>query len=240
MATLMNLIINEHSLSGFIDVDDFIKKTIKFTIPTLTIIDNVISLNLYDIVILKKSNLYESIVFDNVSFRKLLNQKKSARGLKREVFYQLKKKLYKLQNQPPFWDKEPKHNCNDNYKTKLIDDTCNYSIAEACERDKKVISFYSNEFTENKIKVTKNNSEIIEICNIFSIDSFWKCIVGEHLFNIENYPLNWKKSNKRNPTANFFPAVEYISKLLDIDKYYKERSRLKPADRISKDKFYAK
>ncbi len=237
----MNLIINELSLSGFIDVDDFIKKTLKYTKPILETITKLKVHGLYDIVISKNSRLYSTIVYGNVPFRMVLNQKESPKGLERDLFNKIKKLLLDLQNNPPFWDTNPQHKCTDTYSTTYTTKTCNYSIAEAFERDKKVVSFYNPIFSSiDVIPVLKNETEQINICNILDTNVFWDCILGKETHQINNYPLNWTTILNRNPNNDLFPLSHNLNKIIDLDKYFELRIPLSPENRIPIDKRYSK
>ena len=72
---------------------------------------------------------------------------------------------------PPFWNENPRHSFKDRYVCKFTDKTFGYSLAEACERDKMVLSFDNLNFKSDCIYVYKNDSRIT-IFNIHKLETF--------------------------------------------------------------------
>ena len=70
----------------------------------------------------------------------------------------------------PFWENSQKHNSLDTYEYNKTNVT-GFSLAEACERDKIVISFYHSDFSNPKLNIIKNHQNI-EIDNLFQKENY--------------------------------------------------------------------
>jgi len=237
----MDIIINELSFSGFADISDFAEKTAKYTLPIFKIVENVNYYKLYEIHILKKSTLFSIMVTSTDSLQQIIIQRDRPIGVEFETFRKLKSFLAKCTTNEPFWDTNPQHKCTDTYKCSFTTETCNYSIAETYERDKKIISFYNSTFSSIEfVPVLKNETEQINICNIFDTNMFWDCILGKETHQINDYPLNWTTILNRNPNNVLFPLATNINEIIELDKYFGLRIPLSPENRIPIVKKYSK
>jgi len=73
----------------------------------------------------------------------------------------------------PYWDLNPKQSINGIYRYNE-NNVCESSLAEACERDKAVISFYHNEFKSRRLSIFRDECKI-------SIDNL---VEGEDIIQI--------------------------------------------------------
>ncbi len=237
----MDIIINELSLRGFADISDFANKTAKYTLPIFKIVEKVNYYRLYEIHILKISNLFSIMVTSTDSLQQIINQRNRLTGIEAEIFRKLKSYLVKYTMSEPFWNINPHHDCTAIYKSSVTTKTCNYSIAEAYERDYKIISFYNPIFSSIEfIPVMKNATDQINVCNIFDTNMFMDCIFGKETHRINDYPLNWAINVNRNPNSNLFPLENNINEIIELDKYFKLRIQLSPENRIPIDKRFSK
>ena len=78
----------------------------------------------------------------------------------------LKRNLGELMASPEYWEFDPRHKPSDKYRCCYTELLNLYGIAEACERDRIVLSFAIAPFIQSYIEVTKNNTEKICVYNI--------------------------------------------------------------------------
>ncbi len=237
----MDIIINELSLSGFTDDSDFANKYKVYTHPIFKLIENVNSHEIYNIHLSKTKNILSVLVTPTQNLQELIYGRNKPKGIEFDIFRSLKSTLSKLFLNQPFWEDNQQHSCENTYKIFPTTDTCDYSIAEACERDKMVISFFNDNFsTIQIIPVIKNSTEQINICNIANTNMFWDCIIGKETHQINNYPLNWDTILGRNSNQILFPFASKMNEIIDLDMYFRNRIPLSAENRIPLDKRYSK
>ncbi|MPN14394.1 hypothetical protein SDC9_161721 [bioreactor metagenome] len=67
----------------------------------------------------------------------------------------------------PYWESSQRHSSEISYLLENGAEVCGSSLAEACERDKAIISFQSECFNVSKINIYKNATEDIVLDNLF-------------------------------------------------------------------------
>jgi len=95
----------------------------------------------------------------------------------------------------PYWEDTQKHSSKNIY---LLAEqyVCGSSLAEACERDRTVISFHSEDFNTNKINIYKDASEEITLDNLFNKGHCNELNWERHNIHIDEYCVNRFKGNK--------------------------------------------
>lgn len=163
----MDILINELSLhSQFNNETDFFD-SLKENLKIIKLIE-VLSFNL-----LKKYDFYSYNVTDKLDLNSIIKIKGN------DEVTRFKSLLSRLINDPPYWENEQKHSSSDEYICTQTELTSGYSIAEACERDKTIMSFKSDKFLDEVISVLKNG-ENHEIYNSIKKYSFL-----DYLYNNE-------------------------------------------------------
>jgi len=149
----MEIILNELSLNGcFLDEEDFLNLLPSF-------IKKLKMLSELSYTVLKNYEFYNSKVTPILTIHDLLKKSKDDR------IRRFKSLLSSLTDNP-YWEDAQRHNKNDSYKCVYTEKTSNYGLAEACERDKVVLSFVNQQFDNQELQITKNCSECIKIHNI--------------------------------------------------------------------------
>jgi len=143
----MEIIINELSLIGQFEDENNFFDSFDCVLRILKIIDEL------KFTLSKEYNFFESKITRNQILQDVLKVR-SDRARKMKSF------VSKLTNNPPFWNNNKKHNCDNNkyiYNSKNI---CNTSLAESCERDKIIISFKHSNFSNKNLEVQKDSINI--------------------------------------------------------------------------------
>jgi hypothetical protein len=181
----MEVLLNELSLTGqFKDENDFFNN-----------FDSVLEIiKLLDIL---KFSIAKEYMFFDVAITSKYKLGDFLR-LRTDRAKRMKRFLAKLAQHPPFWNEIQKHDCtNDSYVLNGID-ICNSSLAESCERDKTVVSFLLNDFSNENVSIQKNMMNI-NIYNIVDRNNFL-----EHLFLIaEIEAFSYCKLKFKNSNLNF-------------------------------------
>jgi hypothetical protein len=147
----MEVLMNELSLEGqFSNLNEFLN-SLKEMIVVQKIMDNA------QIKLLKHYNLMNEKVTESQTLHDVLtdNSVKTTNEIRRFKMY-----LKRLLSEPSFWHESQLHNNSDNYVCNYTNKTNDYSLAEACERDRKVLSFKNTMFLENTLEMKKNNTKI--------------------------------------------------------------------------------
>jgi hypothetical protein len=152
----MEILINELSLNGqFNSIENFIEIGLKSFVKILNDIDFRYN-TLY-----KKYDFYQSMITSSHKIHDTLIGNISRQY---DEIRKFKSQLTKLLDNP-YWECNPKHfaNCIYLYNGNNV---CGFSLAEACERDKIVISFIHTNFSNTKLQVYKNE-KVIHVDNLF-------------------------------------------------------------------------
>jgi hypothetical protein len=158
----MEIIINELSLDG---KNESIEE---FMISLRSIIKIQVLLESASFTMFKHPELYNTKVTNQHRLYDILIDNSTRTTNEIRVF---KKLLNKLMYEEPYWTNNPKHKHTDRYICDYTTDTHGYSIAEACERDKFILSFENDYFKDDIVPVLKNG-KLINIHNIYRSDVF--------------------------------------------------------------------
>lgn len=157
----MDILLNELSLSGqHASREIFVEEILPTLIGVLDEIQELFKATIY-----KNQQFYSSKVTRTDTIHDILvgdfsRQYPSLRKIKRQFFSPLFAE--------PYWEDTRKHSEDYSY-TYEGNDICNHSVAEACERDKVIISFIGTElFRKEKLSILKNGNEQIGIDNLFN------------------------------------------------------------------------
>ena len=161
----MEILINELSLDGqFSSINDFIEKGLRPFIAVLKDINreanNAHSLH-------KKQDFWQ---FKFTSCNTIHDIIKIKNPYENEEIRQFKSLLQQKLFSPPYWDAAPMHSRINRYSHKG-NDIKGSSLAEACERDKVVVSFRHDEFREMQLVISKNDIDL-ELDNLFGEGQF--------------------------------------------------------------------
>lgn len=158
---MVDILLNELSLSGQCNSrEEFIEKILPSFIEVLDEIQSIPDATIY-----KKEDFWLSKVTNTDTIYDILTgnlsrQYPSIRKFKRQLLSTLFAK--------PYWEKTRKHSPKDSY-TYGGNNICNHSVAEACERDKIIVSFKDSDLFQAAIlHILKNNSKQIIIDNLFN------------------------------------------------------------------------
>ncbi|MEK5136363.1 hypothetical protein NST71_00340 [Priestia sp. FSL W8-1185] len=182
----MELIINEFSLQGhFNSIDDFLDSLINIikieTIMKKSSLKLLKHYELYSSPITKELTLHDILLDNNIRTRPEIRK--------------FKRLLSTLINDPPFWNDDQRHGSNNNYYCDYTEKTNGYSLAEACERDRIVLSFQHNKFKEPDILMKKDSDEITLI-NIYNPRDLLDFLYEKELIDSYSYCLYWFKDSK--------------------------------------------
>jgi hypothetical protein len=153
----MEILINELSLSGqFASAKQFVNEALPPLLSLLKEVDNTKN------VLYKKYDFYDSRVTKQMSIHDIF---KDAGSRQYDEIRRFKSQLAGL-FENPYWEDTQKHSpdCSYFYKDKNV---CGCSLAEACERDKIVVSFNHPDFSIRNLSVRKENEEI-NLDNLFA------------------------------------------------------------------------
>ncbi len=154
----MDILLNELSLSGqYASREIFVEEILPSLIEVLDEIQKLFKATIY-----KNQQFYSSKVTNADTIHDILvgdlsRQYPSLKKIKRQL-----KSLFA----EPYWEDTRKHSNSLSY-TYQGNDICNHSVAEACERDKVIVSFRDSElFREETLSILKNGNEQIGIDNL--------------------------------------------------------------------------
>lgn len=95
----------------------------------------------------------------------------------------------------PYWENTQKHTASNAYLF-AGNNVCGSSLAEACERDKAIISFHSEDFNTNKIDISKDASEEITLDNLFEKGHCNELNWERHIIRVDEYCFSRFKGDK--------------------------------------------
>ena len=174
---MTEILINELSLSGqFSSVDEFINggALINFT-ALLKEIKNT------DALLYKKYDFFESKITKNMSIHNLLI------GAISRQFDEIRKFKTGLAClfENPYWEDNQKHNVNFAYRYRG-NSVSGQSLAEACERDKIVISFMHHDFPSGRLAVMKEETEIL-LDDLLKEEDYFETARNRNIISFEDY-----------------------------------------------------
>lgn len=181
----MEIIINELSITGqFSNKDDFLCDLEKL-LPIIKLIKEL------RFTLLKEHSFFTSRITDIDTLQDILYSKDDS-------VRRMKSYLVELTNTPPFWNDSRVHNCDNDtyfYDTQNI---CNTSLAEASQRDKKILSFNHSSYQNINLTIQKNNTDI----DIFNIND--KTLFLDELHRDKNIlPLDFCLFNFKSDNISF-------------------------------------
>lgn len=158
----MEICINEWSLTGqYTSEQEYIDKGL---FPVIEVLRSMES-SPYQCYII--STLYGCYVTPTHTLYRILTDTKSRQS---DEIRRFKSLLISKLSVGPYWDMAPKHSATDLF---LMDtkDVGGTSLAEACERDQTILSFWHIDFVNPQINIQKNKV-VIPLQNIFNIASY--------------------------------------------------------------------
>jgi hypothetical protein len=212
----MEVLINELSLKGQYNSEkQFIESGIT---PFVSVLRD---LNHERDVIYKKSDLYNYNITSAQTLYGLLSGNVSREY---DVIRKFKSLLFQFLFDEPYWEYEQKHSLDDSYLF-AEKELKGSSLAEACERDRVIISFHSEDFNSKKISILKNDSEDIVLDNLFDKGHCNELNWERKNIGIEEYCINRFKGNKLDfsqiDKTNGFSLLKKEDESLFIDGFRK-------------------
>jgi len=171
------ILINELSLGGqFASVDEFVTGgTLLNFVALLKEINNT------DVLLYKKYDFFGSKITKEMSIHDVLV------GAISRQFDEIRKFKTGLAClfENPYWEDDQKHNVNFAYRYK---GNCvsGQSLAEACERDKIVISFMHPDFPYGNLSVMREETEIL-LDNLIKEENYFEVARSRNIINFEDY-----------------------------------------------------
>ncbi|MDR1974660.1 MAG: hypothetical protein LBQ31_08325 [Bacteroidales bacterium] len=181
----MEILINELSLTGqFTSVEKFIKDALP---PLISLLKEV---HPDKDLLYKKRDFYSSLITIDISIHNLLIGKYSRNY---DELRKFKSQLFSLFAEP-HWENSQKHLSTDMYVYNGSN-VCGQSIAEACERDRVIISFTHQDFSVIQIQVEKNRVPV-EVDNLFTKGHYTELAYKREQIDYEQY-FSWQFDNKK-------------------------------------------
>lgn len=157
----MDILLNELSLSGqYASKEKFVEEILPTLIGVLDEIQELSNATIYKSQEFYLSRVTKGDTIYSILVGDLSRQYPSLRKIK----LQFRSLLFA----DPYWEATLKHSESHSY-TYEGNDICNHSVAEACERDKIIVSFRdSTNFSSQSLIVLKNSTEEIILDNLFN------------------------------------------------------------------------
>jgi hypothetical protein len=172
----MEILINELSLSGqFASPEQFVNEALPPLLAVLKEVDSTRDL------LLKKYDLFSARIDTGTSIYDIIA------GPTSRLYDEIRKFKSQLAAlfENPYWEDSRKHSTDCTY---IYNDNnvCNYSIAEACERDKVIISFVHPDFSMTQLSVIRNDTEI-KVDNFFNKGHYTETAWKKEIINCQEY-----------------------------------------------------
>jgi hypothetical protein len=212
----MEVLINELSLHGqYTDEEQFIDSGV---IPFISVFKE---LDRDRDVVYRKHDLYTYKITSAKSLHEFLISQKAKIS---DATRRLKSLLSGFILDEPYWENNQKHSPDSSYLFMDIE-VCGYSLAEACERDKIIMSFHSENFNSTKIHVCKIDSEGIILDNLFDKGHCNELNWARNNIGVEEYCINRFKGSKLDfsqiDKTNGFSLLKKEDERLFIDGFRK-------------------
>lgn len=172
----MQVLLNELSLTGqFSDQDAFIRNGLYPFVGVLK------EMQEFPTLLLKKSDVWERMITPTVTLHALLNNNSFRKS---DEVRRLKTTIDHLTKEP-FWDSDSKQNGNTTY---LLDENNIWgsSPAEACERDKILISFVSSSVSLDPLNIMRNGIDE-SLLNLTCAGKFTEFLWNKNKISFESY-----------------------------------------------------
>ncbi|WHX41173.1 hypothetical protein QNH36_03130 [Mesobacillus sp. AQ2] len=176
----MEVLMNELSLEGqFSSINEFLT-SLREMIVIQKIMDKA------QIKLSKHYNLINEQVTETHTLHDVLtdNSVKTTNEIRRFKMY-----LKRLLSDPSFWHENQLHDHTNKYLCDYTNKTHDYSLAESCEREKKVLSFKHNKFLEDVLVINKNSTRV-EILNFHNRYLLNEILFEEGLISEIDYCIN--------------------------------------------------
>ncbi len=145
----MDVVLNELSLDAQYATETMFLDDLQKVVKITTLFEK-----LQGIVLLKNQNLWNSKITTTKTLQQLLYIKGNP------LLTKLRANLLKLTSNPPYWEEDRRHNCEENTYLYRNNDICNSGIAESVERDRSILSFTHDVFQDTSLLVHKNDSDV--------------------------------------------------------------------------------
>lgn len=183
----MEVLINELSLHGQYQSENHFVET--GATPFVAVLKE---LNNSRDVVYKKYDLYSYHITQELS---LFNFLTSQTARITDITRRLKSLLSGFILDEPYWEDSQKHSLDSSYIFNN-ENVVTSSLAEACERDRVIISFKSDKFNTNEIKINKDDSEQITLNNFFYKGHCNELNRKNNYINIDEYCVTRFKGDK--------------------------------------------
>ncbi|WP_018965908.1 hypothetical protein [Porphyromonas gulae] len=161
----MDILLNELSLSSqYASREIFVEEILPSLIEVLDEIQNLFNATIY-----KSEQFYLSKVTKTDTIHSILvgNLSRQYPGLKK-----IKRQFVSPLFAEPYWENTRLHSANCIYIYRG-NNVCNQSVAEACERDKIIVSFRDSDlFGERTLSILENGTAEIVLDNLFNVGHF--------------------------------------------------------------------
>jgi hypothetical protein len=145
----MDVVLNELSLDAQYATEMMFLTDLEEIVKITTLFEK-----LQEIVLLKNQNVWNSKITTTKTLQELLYIKGNP------LLTKLRVNLLKLTSNPPYWEEDRRHQCEDNLYLYRGKDVCDSGLAESVERDRNILSFTHNDFQDAKLTIQKNTSDI--------------------------------------------------------------------------------
>ncbi|TFE03849.1 hypothetical protein [Jeotgalibacillus salarius] len=132
---------------------------------------------------LKHQELYTFKVTKELNLHDAFRDRRTRTNNEIRRFKQL---LNSLMSDPSFWHEDQRHNSKDQYLCEFTSNTSGYSLAEACERSKIVMSFSNARFAKEILEVNKNGCTF-DLINIQNFTTFSELLYEENVIGARVY-----------------------------------------------------
>ncbi|MDR1160803.1 MAG: hypothetical protein LBK45_00535 [Tannerellaceae bacterium] len=172
----MEILINELSVSGqFASSEQFVNEALPPLVAALKEVDNTKD------ILLKKYDLFSAKIDAETSVYDIMVGPASRLYDEIRKFKSLLVALF----ENPYWEDSRQHAADCSYICHG-NNVCNYSIAEACERDKVIISFVHPDFSMTQLSIIKNDTEI-KVDNFFDKGHYTEIAWKREVLNCREY-----------------------------------------------------
>ena len=196
---MTEVLINELSLSGqFNSAEEFINS------GSLTKFNKLLNeMKRSDVLLYKNTGFYGSLVTKEISVFDLFA---GAVSRQYDEFRKMKSGLSCLFDEP-YWEINQKHSHDIMYMHNNVCVT-GKSLAEACERDKIVISFLHQDYSHNNISVLKGENKIL-LDNLINENDFVNLAWEKEIINCEEY-CKMKFRNTKLDFSRLVPEESFV------------------------------
>ena len=147
----MDVVLNELSLDAQYATEMMFLTDLEEIVKITTLFEK-----LQEIVLLKNQNVWNSKITTTKTLQELLYIKGNP------LLTKLRVNLLKLTSNPPYWEEDRRHHCEDNSYLYGGKDVCDSGLAESVERDRNILSFTHNDFQDTRLIIQKNACKLYE------------------------------------------------------------------------------